>query len=40
MQLVFWNDKLIGRHYDEIKPEEPETIFNGNTLQELQNSIN
>ena len=26
--LVFWNDKLIGRHYGEITPEEFEAIFN------------
>jgi len=25
--LVFWNDKLIGRHYGEITPEEFEVIF-------------
>jgi thioredoxin-like negative regulator of GroEL len=25
--LVFWNDKLIGRHYGEITPEEFEAIF-------------
>ena len=25
--LVFWNDKLIGRHYGEIAPEEFEDIL-------------
>ena len=25
--LVFWNDKLIGRHYGEITPEEFEAIL-------------
>lgn len=25
--LVFWNDKLIGRHYGEITPAEFEAIF-------------
>jgi hypothetical protein len=25
--LVFWNDKLIGRHSGEITPEEFEAIF-------------
>ena len=25
--LVFWNDKLLGRHYGEITPEEFEAIF-------------
>ena len=25
--LVFWNDKLIGRHYGETTPEEFEAIF-------------
>ena len=25
--LVFWNDKLIGRHYGEITPEEFEAIY-------------
>ena len=25
--LVFWNDKLIGRHYGERTPEEFEAIF-------------
>ena len=27
MTLVFWNDKLIGRHYGERTPEEFEAIF-------------
>jgi hypothetical protein len=27
MTLVFWNDKLIGRHYGEITSEEFEAIF-------------
>ena len=27
MTLVFWNDKLIGRHYGEIAPAEFEAIF-------------
>ena len=29
--LVFWNDKLIGRHYGETRPEEFEAIFNPTT---------
>ena len=28
VMLVFCNDKLIGRHYGEITPEEFEAIFN------------
>ena len=27
MTLFFWEDKLIGRHYGEITPEEFEVIF-------------
>ena len=42
MTLVFWNDKLIGRHYGEITPEEFETIFkkysdfNGDRQKDLE----
>jgi hypothetical protein len=27
VKLVFWNDKLIGRHYGGLAPEEFEAIF-------------